>query len=272
MSEDCLAAGWNLTRGLPVMRISGCRTSDEQDIVADEVPTALVYNGISHAVMLASPADLQDFAVGFSLTEGIIDDIGEIYACEAVDSCQGIELHIHLAGERFAELKGRRRALAGRTGCGLCGVDSLSAVARKARSVTAPPMSRAAICRAVEALQAHQALFALTGGVHAAAWADLAGTVVAVREDVGRHNALDKLIGWRARTGHADPGFIVVSSRASFEMVQKASQAGVGALIAISAPTAMAVRLAASAGLLLAGFARQENLSVYTCAERLTRD
>ena len=263
---------WTVTRILPVARSIDNRISDTVDTVADEVPVALVYNGISHAVMLASPSDLEDFAVGFSLTEGIIDSVAEMYDCDPSESRQGIALQIHLGSERFMALKARRRALAGRTGCGLCGVDSLSEVVRPLKIVQSLEIRQEAIYRALNGLPDHQTLFSATGAVHAAAWVALSGEVIAVREDVGRHNALDKLIGWRARNSHTEKGFIVVSSRASFEMVQKTTQAGVGGLIAISAPTAMAVRLAGSCNLLLAGFARDARLTVYTYAERLLTD
>ena len=267
MAED--DGGWALSHTLPVMRFMGDRGTAEVAAVADEVPVALVYNDISHAVMLASPADLEDFAMGFSLTEGIVRESGEIYGCEPLESSEGIALRIHLAGERFAALKDRRRTLAGRSGCGLCGVDSLSAVVRPLRVVAPVDIRREAIARALSDFDAHQSLFSETGAVHAAAWVDLSGNVIAVREDVGRHNALDKLIGWRVRNNHAETGFIVVSSRASFEMVQKAAQAGVACLVAISAPTAMAVRLAEASNMLLAGFARDEMLTVYTHPQRL---
>lgn len=272
MSASCLSGEemhWPLTRALPVVRITSDHLMTESDTVADEVPVALVYNDISHAVMLASPADLEDFAIGFSLGEGIIDTAEEIYGCEAQPTCDGIALHIHLAGERFIALKARRRTLAGRTGCGLCGVDSLAAVTRPTKKVMPLALRSQAIHRALQALGGHQLLFSSTGAVHAAAWVDLSGQIIAVREDVGRHNALDKLIGWRARSGYEEVGFVVVSSRASFEMVQKAAQAGIGCLVAISAPTAMAVRLAGAADLTLVGFARDGKLSVYSHAEHI---
>lgn len=254
---------WPVTRTLAVTRIQGEQTERTTDEVIDEVPVAFVYNGISHAVMLASPADLRDFAIGFSLSEGIIERPAEIYDCDVAYTGLGIELRIELASERFFALKERRRALTGRTGCGLCGVDSLAAVARTEGRVSALSVSVAAMREALRALGEQQPLFAATGAVHAAGWSDLDGNVLAVREDVGRHNALDKLIGWRASTGHQAPGFFVVSSRASFEMVQKTVQAGVGCLVAVSAPTAMAVRLAEHSGLTLVGFARGARLVGY---------
>ncbi len=239
--------------------------------LAEEVPVALVYNGISHAVMLATPADLTDFALGFSLSEGILASPGELYDCEAVAVEGGIEVRLEIASARLAALKERRRSLAGRTGCGLCGVESLGLAVRSPAPV-APraPLAAAAIHRALAGLLPHQPLFAATGAAHAAAWANDAGTLLTVREDVGRHNALDKLIGALAREGF-DPaaGFLAVTSRASYEMVQKAASAGIGLLAAISAPTAFAVRLAEEAGLTLVGMARSSRLTAYSHPDRL---
>ncbi|MBS0552189.1 MAG: formate dehydrogenase accessory sulfurtransferase FdhD [Proteobacteria bacterium] len=223
-----------------------------RDTLIEETPVALVYNGISHAVMLTPPSDLEDFAYGFSLTEGI-------------------EVRIELATERFAHLKLRRRSLAGRTGCGLCGVDSLAAAMRPVAPLAHRfALSRRALARALDELNHDQPLHRLTGGAHAAAWVACDGEVLLVREDVGRHNALDKLIGALLRWG-GDPqaGFVVVTSRASYEMVHKTASAGIGALVAVSAPTAHAVRLADSAGLTLVGFARGHRCTAYTLPENL---
>lgn len=244
----------------------GTDNDDGHDEIAEEVPVAMVYNGISHAVMLATPADLEDFALGFSLTEGIVAEPGEIFDCRALEGPGGIELHLEIASRRFVALKDRRRSLAGRTGCGLCGVDSLAALARPNRPLTPRPLSQAAVARALADMPDRQTLRQQTGAVHAAAWADASGHIVAVREDIGRHNALDKLIGWHARQPQADDGFVLVSSRASYEMVQKTISAGIGALIAVSAPTALAVRLATDNGLLLAGLARGQRLVAYSRA------
>lgn len=241
-----------------------------EDLVAEEVPVALVYGGISHAVMLATPQDLEDFALGFSLSEGILARPGELYDLEVVPGPGGIELRMEIASERMAALKAHRRALAGRTGCGLCGVDSLEQLARRAashrRAEQRPPMQvgAAMLQRAIDELQATQTLFNLTGAVHGAAWCDTRGAVQLVREDVGRHNALDKLIG--ARSGARQPdqdGFVLITSRASYEIVQKAATVGIGVVAAMSAPTGMAVRMAESAGVTLIGFARGGRFSVY---------
>lgn len=256
-----------------VVRIAGEQRRTASDEIIEEVPVALVYNGISHAVMLASPADLEDFALGFSLSEGILARPGELYDIEIVPSCDGLAVEMEIASERFVALKDRRRQLTGRTGCGLCGVESLAEVAARPDGRIARPDYRLGVDAVREALRQlphWQTLREASGAAHAAAWADLAGNIRLVREDVGRHNALDKLIGALAR-GAVDgaDGFVLVTSRASYEMVQKTASAGLPALIAVSAPTAMAVRQAERSGLLLAGFARAQGLVVYHGAERL---
>lgn len=239
------------------------------DQLAEETPIALEYNGISHATMLATPADLEDFARGFSFTEGIIDKMSDIRGIDIVPMTQGVVVQIEIATACEVRLKGRRRALAGRTGCGLCGVETLPEVVR----VTQPlppggPVALASIQRAQRGMRQHQLLHDATGATHAAAWANSDGDVLCVREDVGRHNALDKLIGAIADQPRAG-GFAVVSSRASFEMVQKSVVAGIDVLAAVSAPTALATRLAGEAGLLLIGFLRGEDCTIYTGGERL---
>ncbi|RKT47139.1 formate dehydrogenase accessory sulfurtransferase FdhD [Thiocapsa rosea] len=257
---------WPDQYALEVVALDRVRSTRRRDRVIEEVPIALVFNCISHAVMLATPTDLEDFALGFSLGEGILRSPGELLDCEPVGVPEGIEIRMTVVGWRFAELKERRRTLAGRTGCGLCGVESLKALSRPVVPVSRTCVPRAgAVARAVAVLPVYQRLFRETGGGHAAAWIDADGDVQLVREDVGRHNALDKLIGALTRRGftpHA--GFIICTSRASYEMVQKAMSAGVGLLVAVSAPTGAAVRLAEAAGMTLVGFARGERMSVYT--------
>jgi FdhD protein len=233
--------------------------------VAEEWPVALAYNGISHAVMLATPADLHDFALGFSLTEGLIDSPADLLDIEAEETAQGTVLQLRISARCEMRLKERRRNLAGRTGCGLCGTDSLEQVRRSGLPAVRPLAAQpAALSRAMQALERAQRLQALTGGVHAAGWCSLDGALRLVREDVGRHNALDKLIGamHRQRFDPAD-GFIAISSRASFEMVQKTAAAGVGLLAAVSAPTGLAVRLAAERGVTLVGFVRAQRATIY---------
>jgi len=259
-------------RTLPVKRVrAGQGLELMQDWVADEVPVALEYNGISHAVMLATPLDLEDFALGFSLSEGILGAAHELYGVEEEASELGITLHLRVAGEAFARLKERRRSMAGRTGCGLCGTESLGQVARNLPVLPGGQvLQREAISHAMAQFVDLQTLQQATGAVHAAAWCSADGEVQWLREDVGRHNALDKLIGALARHAvDASQGFIAVTSRASFEMVQKTAAAGVPLLAAVSAPTSFAVATATRANMTLVGFARQQDLVVYCHPERL---
>ena len=246
------------------------------DALAQEVPVALVYNGLSHVVMLCSPADLVDFAYGFSFTEGIISHPEQIYSVDlqaryAEDGqYQGIEVQVTLASARFAGLKQQRRNLTGRTGCGLCGAESLQQVFKQPQLVhhaSVEALSVQAIDEAVSRLQTQQPLQQLTGATHACAVMDHAGMVLAVREDVGRHNALDKLIGSLLRKQQLpvlqQSQYILTTSRASYEMVQKVAMAGGRGLIAMSAPTALAVNLAKQYHLLLVGFAKPGRCVVY---------
>lgn len=261
---------------LPVRRVRGgaaaCLASTDQ--LAEETPIALEYNGISHATLLATPADLEDFALGFSLTEGIIGAASDVRDMALREEPEGIVIEIEIASACFARLKDRRRAMAGRTGCGLCGVETLPEVVRAAPRVPpGPALTLASVLAAHRGMRSRQALHDVTGATHAAAWADARGQVAAVREDVGRHNALDKLVGAMLRAGHDTGGGIVaVSSRASFEMVQKTAWTGAAVLAAVSAPTALAVRLAGDAGLALVGFLRGEDCTVYAHPERLALD
>ena len=241
------------------------------ETLPEEVPVALVYNGISHAVMLATPADLEDFALGFSLAEGILETPSQLYDCVIVDNAEGIELQLDIASERFALLKDRRRSLAGRTGCGLCGLESLAAVRRD----IAPLGDRlrvdlAAIGKVIATLYAHQPLHRRTHAVHAAAWADVHGEIGLAREDVGRHNALDKLIGaLNYAAADRTTGFAAITSRASVEMVQKAASAGIELLFSISAPTLLAVATAEACGLTLAGSVKGDSFSIHTHPRRI---
>ncbi|HEV8689182.1 MAG TPA: formate dehydrogenase accessory sulfurtransferase FdhD [Ideonella sp.] len=258
-------------RSLPVRGVRAGRSFSAQDWVAEEVPVALEFNGISHAVMLATPLDLEDFALGFSLSEGILEAAHELYAVEEEPSELGITLHLQVASAAFARLKERRRSMTGRTGCGLCGTESLAHVARELPALQARALpSREAIASAMSQFCALQTLQQATGAVHAAAWCSPQGQVMWLREDVGRHNALDKLIGALANNEvDASGGFIAVTSRASFEMVQKAAMAGVSLLAAVSAPTSFAVSVAQRAGMTLVGFARHQDLVAYSHPERL---
>jgi FdhD protein len=251
----------------------GGRVEAHADWLAEEVPVALVFNGVSHAVMLASPADLEDFALGFGLTEGLLYHPGELYGVEAVAVADGLELRLEVSSACAWRLRERRRTLAGRTGCGLCGTDSLAQVRQPLRPLPALALDPAAVARAQRELRQRQAMQQLTGATHAAAWCGPDGEVRLAREDVGRHNALDKLVGAMLRQGvDAGQGFICITSRASFEMVQKCARAGVSALAAVSAPTALAVETAQACGLLLMGFVRGGDLVAYGFAGRLGVD
>jgi FdhD protein len=257
-----------------VLRMRAGTLIEVDDLVVDEVPVALVYNGISHAVMMATPADLEDFALGFSLSEEIIAGPGQCYGIDVEQTAGGIAVQIEIAGSAFMALKERRRSLTGRTGCGLCGVDSLDQVCRALPSLApARGFHVDGVRRALSAIGAEQKLTQLTGAAHAAAWCGMDGTLHIVREDVGRHNALDKVIGAMAR-GQVAPGtgFLLITSRVSFEMAQKAAVAGVSALVGMSAPTLAAVDLADRAGLTLLAFARGNDFVCYTHAERLGLD
>lgn len=241
------------------------------DCVAEEVPIALVYNGVSHAVMLATPQDLEDFAVGFSLSEGIITSLDEVFGIEVVHQPKGIELHIDLAAERFLTLKERRRSMSGRTGCGLCGSESLEQAMRIPANVIniAERIQSRAIYKALQHIRDFQKLEALTGATHACAWVKPDGEIEQLREDVGRHNALDKLIGARARSHASSPGFVFTTSRASYEMVQKVATANICMLVAVSAPTGLAIRIAQNCGVTLVGFARNKQHVIYSRPERI---
>ncbi|WP_297909274.1 formate dehydrogenase accessory sulfurtransferase FdhD [Thiomonas sp.] len=254
-----------------VLRVRAGRALEQRDRLCEEVAVALEFNGISHAVMLATPADLEDFALGFALTEGIVEHPDEVFDIAAQESAQGITLRVDIASRRLQALKLRRRSLAGRTGCGLCGTDSLEQALRPVAPVGAgPDVAPAALARAVAALRPLQPLFEATGSVHAAALCSAQGEPLLVREDVGRHNALDKLIGGAARGGlDARDALLVISSRASIEMVQKAATLGCAVLAAVSAPTALAVRAATGAGMTLVGRIRGDDMVVYCGAQRL---
>ncbi|WP_148861399.1 formate dehydrogenase accessory sulfurtransferase FdhD [Marinobacter fonticola] len=241
------------------------QAGEGEDVVAEECPVAMVYNGISHAVMMASPVDLEDFALGFSLTETIVCSLDEVYDLEMHHGPDGVTVEMTIATERLFALKEQRRNMAGRTGCGLCGTESLAHAIRKIPKVGPhPTVSDHAIQVALKSLRQHQPLQAQTGATHAAAWCDVDGSIIAVREDVGRHNALDKLVGYHLHAGHTfENGFALISSRASFEMVQKSATVGIGCLAAVSAPTGLAIREARKAGMTLIGFARPGRHVIY---------
>ncbi len=252
---------------LAVQRPGG---TPQLDAVAEEMPVAFEYNGISHTVMLATPADLEDFALGFSLSEGIVARRSEVFDIEIEEACAGVTLHLEIAGGAFARLKERRRSLAGRTGCGLCGAESLTQVMRDLPPVAgAAPFPLAALYEGMRRLPAQQTLQHTTGAVHAACRVASDGSISHVREDVGRHTALDKALGALASADAPADGALLITSRASFEMVQKSVALGYGILAAVSAPTAAAVRLAEKLNLTLVGFLRGDSCAIYTHAQRL---
>ncbi|OZI71193.1 formate dehydrogenase accessory sulfurtransferase FdhD [Bordetella genomosp. 12] len=267
------ASNWPDHRKVEVWRVRAERKQREPDtdLLAEETPVALEFNGISHATMLATPADLEDFALGFALSEGIVGAASDVRGIDLQPRPDGIVVQLEIATACEVQLKQRRRAMAGRTGCGLCGVETLPEVMRPVAPLPPQPaLPLAGLLAAMRALRARQVLHEITGATHAAGWADASGELRLVREDVGRHNALDKLIGALARAGlPAAQGMVVVSSRASFEMVQKTASAGIGVLAAVSAPTALAQRLAEQTGLALAGFVRGEDATLYAHPGRL---
>lgn len=260
-----------LAQAWPARRISPAGAAAETVRVAEETAVAMVYNGVSHAVMIATPADLEELGLGFSLSEGILEAPSELLDVETRAAGGGFEVAMTVTARRAAALAERRRTLAGRTGCGLCGVDSLAQVVRPLRRLDGgPSVAPEAIRHALAGLRDHQSLTRETGAAHAAAWVAADGAIVAVREDVGRHNALDKLLGMMARAA-VDPesGFVALTSRCSFEMVQKSATCGVGMLVAISAPTALALRTAEEAGVTVVGLARSDSMLAYTHDRRL---
>jgi FdhD protein len=236
--------------------------------VAEETPLALHYNGIPHAVMMGTPLDLEDFAVGFSIAEDIATNLDDLRAVETTPREDGIAIAISLAPEALHRFLGRRRvrSLRGHTSCGICGIEDLEQLTSIAmrRVPAACPIDRAALEIALVRLRGFQPLGSLTHGAHAAAWVSLDGTLLLVREDVGRHNALDKLVGAALRGGYNfSEGFCLITSRCSYEMVQKAVAAHIPALVAISAPTALAIRTAQAAGLTLVTLDRSGGHLVY---------
>ncbi len=243
----------------------------QQRILASEVPVSLVFNGIAHAVMMATPQDLEEFALGFALTEGILDNVADCHGIDVagVPDCaaglpegmHGIEVQLEISSRSFARLKGLRRNMTGRTGCGVCGVESFAALDL---SVAALPEHRwvqqvdlPVVLRAMDMLSGKQVLNIAAGALHAAGWAALDGTLLEVFEDVGRHNALDKLMGRLARSGRLEePGFVILSSRGSHELVRKCAKLGIAAMATLAAPTSLGVRLAELTGMRLWGSCR----------------
>lgn len=249
------------------------------DVLACEVPVALVFNGISHAVMMATPQHLEAFALGFALSEGILDHARdcrgiEVRTADALaaglpEGMAAIEVHLDVSARSFERLKARRRSLAGRTGCGVCGVERIAALDLAPGRVAPRPwidrVDLPTVLRAFAELTERQPLHAQAGSLHAAGWATLRGELCEVVEDVGRHNALDKLLGLLAQAGQlSEPGFVVLSSRGSHELVRKCARLGIAAMATVSAPTALGVQVAELAGLRLWGLCRAPRGVLYT--------
>lgn len=261
-----------------VLRYTNDALTTAMDDIAEETAIALVYNGISHVVMMSTPKDLYDLAIGFSLSEKIVDDANEILDISATKQALGIEVNITVSNRAVWRLKQQRRNMTGRTGCGLCGAESLqqamknqqSTIADEKKNKQAPrelsELTNVAIQKAVLDLQAHQPLQQMTGAVHAAAWCDESGNIQLIREDIGRHNALDKLIGALNASNIVinHSSFLLISSRASYEMISKAHVAGISLLVAVSAPTALAINIAKNTGMTLVGFARNGRHTIYS--------
>ena len=250
----------------PIQVVQDAQCTSNKDYISAEVPIALVYNGISHVVLMATPADIAELVLGFSLSEGIIENVSQIYSIDIEEEINGIIANIQLASAAFARLKNRRRQMSGRSGCGLCGIDSLNAVQPQIAEVEHyTAISVEAIKRALTDFNYHQTLRKQTGSVHGVAWVQHSGDIVTMREDVGRHNALDKIIGWGLHTKvDWKHGFVVLSSRASFEVVMKSAITGIGCIVAVSAPTTYAIDLAQKANITLVGFARHNRQVIYT--------
>ncbi len=272
MQSLLLDLGWPSYQQRSVDRWQGDVHENKQDYIAEEVPISLIYNGTPHVVMLATPTNLEEFALGFSITEGIIKNPQELLSARVYNRSNGIEVQLKIPDNRFQGMADKGRNLTGRTGCGLCGASTLKQAIRQPNQVNGDlSLSGTQLRSALTDIKQHQTLNRLTGAVHAAAWVIPGLGIVDLREDVGRHNALDKLIGLLLRTGKdLSAGFVIVTSRASYEMVQKTAWVGITLLAAISAPTGLAIRLADETGLTLIGFARDDQHVIYTHPQRLT--
>ena len=274
MDELLFDLGWPSYQEITVDRWKGGLHEKKLDYVAEEVPISLIYNGLPHVVMLATPTNLEEFALGFSITEGILKNPQELLSTRIYNRSNGIEIQLKIPDHRFQCMSDKGRNLTGRTGCGLCGASTLKQAIRQPNAVDASLMLSATDLRAaLSELHQHQNLNRITGAIHAAAWAVPGQGIIDIREDVGRHNALDKLIGFLLKTGKdLSTGFVIVTSRASYEMVQKTAWVGINLLAAISAPTGLAIRLANETGLTLIGFARDDQHVIYTHPQRLTHN
>ncbi len=274
MDELLVDLGWPSYQEITVDRWKDGLHEQKLDYVAEEVPISLIYNGLPHVVMLATPTNLEEFALGFSITEGILKNPQELLSTRIYNRSNGIEIQLKIPDYRFQCMSDKGRNLTGRTGCGLCGASTLKQAIRQPNAVDGSLLLSATDLRAaLSELHHHQNLNRITGAIHAAAWVVPGQGIIDIREDVGRHNALDKLIGFLLRTGKdLSTGFVIVTSRASYEMVQKTAWVGINLLAAISAPTGLAIRLANETGLTLIGFARDDQHVVYTHPQRLTHN
>jgi FdhD protein len=255
----------------PAQRFENGQASATDESLVEETPVALNYNDRAHAVMLATPTDLEDFGLGFSINEGIVERASELSAIDVIPSRHGVAIMMQIPEERAALLDSKRRSLPGMGGCGLCGIEKLDAALRMPHPVgTRLRVPAAALARACRALPGLQVLGRRTGASHAAVFVRQDGELQVAREDAARHNAMDKLVGHLARSGlSASSGFVVVTSRASYELVQKAATAGFELMAAISAPTGLAVRIAQTTGITLVGFARDGRFTCYANEYRL---
>jgi FdhD protein len=260
----------------PAVKVS-CLAQKGRDLVAsvrsvpEETAIAFTFNGITHAVMMATPADFEDFATGFALTEGLIEEPADILSLDVISTELGVEVRTWLPEDRAKTYAARRRSMAGPTGCGLCGIESLEEAMREAPPVSHPGVfERGDIVRAMASIAPGQQLNAQTHAVHAAAFWTQAQGLVALREDVGRHNALDKLAGALCRGGlRASDGLLLLTSRVSIELIQKAARIGAPVIVAVSAPTAAAIRLAEACGITVVAIARGADFEIFTHPERI---
>lgn len=263
-----MTRSYKLHQGILWKNIDSSRVDQN---IAEEVPVSLVYKGASHVVMMASPCDLKDFGLGFSLSEGIIETPEELLFIDVAQSDQGYIIDMDIPDEAYKTIANRRRYLSGRTGCGLCGVESLEEAVPKLKAITGDIRIKPEIIyRAFEALHTLQPVKQATGAVHGAAWCSHDGEILDIREDAGRHNALDKLIGAMSKVGE-DPtkGFCLITSRCSYEMVQKAVQMDMPILAAISAPTTLAIDMAQNSNLTLLARVREKTFTIFTHRHRI---
>lgn len=255
------SAGMTIATSVPAHGVLHTLAGDTETVwqVPEEVPIAVLFNSVNHAVMMGTPADFEDFAIGFALAEGIVSRASDVAGVLILPSEQGYAVDLSVAEEKLNRSRMAKRSLEGRTGCGLCGIEDIKdAIRMPGRAVPDVPLKPEAVARAYDQLPSHQPMSRVNRTVHAAAWCSPSGDILLSREDVGRHNALDKLIGALARSG-ADltDGFVLMSSRCSFELVQKCAIAGIGALATVSAPTALALSLARQAHLKLAALSNR---------------